>query len=270
MATRAPLVQQHRVRVEIVDAGEGGPIANRPVNGRRGDAEHAFDLIEQLEGIEGGLVQLVDEGQYRQPAGAAHLEELERLRLDALGRVEHHHDAVDCQERPVGVFAEVLVARRVEQRDMVPVQLELERGGADRNAALLLHLHPVGDGVPLRPASPNGARQLDGSGVQEQFFGQRRLARVGVGNDGERAAPGHFTRQRVSVACEFAAGRGEERGIWRHCTSRPAHIGEVIPLVYSPAVLASCPAQPSSCSLGGHDAYTAARSLNSSLIRGLT
>ena len=59
-----------------------------------------------------------------------HLEQLERLRLDPLGCVEHHRDAVDCEERPVGVFAEVLVAGRVEQRHVVPVELELDRGSA--------------------------------------------------------------------------------------------------------------------------------------------
>ena len=46
------------------------------------------------------------------------LEQLAGLRLDALGGVDDHHRAVDRVERAVGVFAEVLVARRVEQRDV--------------------------------------------------------------------------------------------------------------------------------------------------------
>ena len=45
------------------------------------------------------------------PRAPADLEQLQRLRLDALGRVEHHDDAVDGEQRAVGVFAEVLVAR---------------------------------------------------------------------------------------------------------------------------------------------------------------
>ena len=44
-------------------------------------------------------------------ARAADLEQLARLRLDALGRVEHHDHAVDGEQRAIGVFAEVLVAR---------------------------------------------------------------------------------------------------------------------------------------------------------------
>ena len=48
----------------------------------------------QLELLAAGAVPLVDEGDQRQPAGPAHLEQLERLRLDALGRVEHHDRAV--------------------------------------------------------------------------------------------------------------------------------------------------------------------------------
>ena len=115
MAACTPLVEEHGVRVEIVHAGKRAPVADRPVDWCGGDAEHALDLIQQLEGIERRLVQLVDEGQDRQTAGATHFEQLERLRLDALGGVEHHHDAVDREQRPVGVFAEVLVARRIQQ-----------------------------------------------------------------------------------------------------------------------------------------------------------
>ncbi len=196
---RATLVEQHGVRIEIVDAGECAAVANGPIDRGRCQAEHALDLIQQLEGVEGRLVQLVDEGQYWQPARPAHLEQLERLRLDPLGCVEHHHDAVDCEERPVGVFAEVLVAGRVEQRHVVPVELELERGSADGDAPLLLHFHPVGHRVALSPPSPYRPGELDGSGVEQKLLGQGRLAGVGVGDDGKRPASGNFARQNVRV-----------------------------------------------------------------------
>jgi hypothetical protein len=70
------------------------------------------------------------------------------------GRVEHHDDAVDGEQRAVGVLAEVLVTGRVEAAvTWWPLQLEFERGGADRDAALLFHLHPVGRGVAAGLAS---------------------------------------------------------------------------------------------------------------------
>ena len=71
------------------------------------------------------------------------LEELPGLRLDALGGVDDHHRAVDGVERAVGVLAEVLVARRVEQVDAAVAEVEVERRRGDRDAALALHVHPV-------------------------------------------------------------------------------------------------------------------------------
>ena len=97
---------------------------------------------------------------------SADLEQLQRLRLDAFRRIQHHDHAVDGEQRPVRVLAEVLVAGRVEKRDVAAVQLELERRGADRDAALLLQLHPVRDGMSLGLAAAHGAGQLDGAGVQ--------------------------------------------------------------------------------------------------------
>ena len=44
-----------------------------------------LDLVEQLERVAAGPVPLVDEREQRQAALAAHLEQLEGLRLDALG-----------------------------------------------------------------------------------------------------------------------------------------------------------------------------------------
>ncbi len=75
-------------------------------------------------------------GHRAQPAD---LEELQCLRLDALGGVDHHHRAVDGSQRAIGVFGEVLVARRVEQveRDDAAVRLRALEGhdrGGDRDA----------------------------------------------------------------------------------------------------------------------------------------
>jgi hypothetical protein len=66
-------------------------------------------------GIAALAVDLVDEGDDRHVAQAADLEQLARLRLDALGGVEHHDGRVDRGQGAVGVFREVLVAGRVEQ-----------------------------------------------------------------------------------------------------------------------------------------------------------
>ena len=111
-------------------------------------------------GLAAGPVPLVDERDHRDAAGAADLEQLQRLRLHALGRVEQHDRAVDRGQHPVGVLGEVGVAGRVEQVDHVVAVVEPQRGRGDRDAALLLHLHPVRRrrraGPPCRAPRPPG------------------------------------------------------------------------------------------------------------------
>jgi hypothetical protein len=79
----------------------------------------------------------------------------------------------------------------------MPFELEFERRRADGDAALLLELHPVGDGVTLCLAAADGARQLNGARIQQQLLRQRRLARVGVRDDGEGPAPSNLGAQRL-------------------------------------------------------------------------
>ena len=99
----------------IENPAKGRPVANRPVHRRGPQVESALDFIEQTQGIVRRPIKLVDERENREIVGAAHLKELARLRLDAFGRVKHHHSAVNGSERTVGVFAEILVTRCVEQ-----------------------------------------------------------------------------------------------------------------------------------------------------------
>ena len=73
------------------------------------------------------LLRNVSTGRRARPTD---LEQLERLGLDALRRVEHHHRGIDGGEHAVGVLGEVAVARGVEQvDDVVPVR-ELQHGRA--------------------------------------------------------------------------------------------------------------------------------------------
>jgi hypothetical protein len=123
--------------------------AEGPVHGGGGDAEHAFQLVEQFDGGDRLAVHLVHEGEDGDAALAADLEELAGLGLDALAGVDHHDGGVDGGEDAVGVLGEVLVARGVEQVDDAVAVFELQHGGADGDAALALQLHPVGGGGAL-------------------------------------------------------------------------------------------------------------------------
>ena len=105
-------------------------------------------------------VHLVGEGDDRDVAQPADFEQLQRLRFDALGDVDHHHRGVDGGQRAVGVLGEVRVAGRIEQVEGQPVDARRSSPRRDRDAALLLDLHPVrarralvGRGrAPRRPA----------------------------------------------------------------------------------------------------------------------
>ena len=110
-----------RLCCAVVDAPEAG--RRMPIGqfiGYGADAEHLLDLVHQLERVARRAVELVDEGEDGDAAHAADLEELLGLRLHALGGVDQHHRAVGGGQRAVGVLAEVLVARGVEQVDRVP------------------------------------------------------------------------------------------------------------------------------------------------------
>ena len=175
---------------------EAAAHADRPGDRRAVDAEHRLDLLEQLERLAHLAVHLVDEREDRRVAHAAHLEQLDRLRLDALGGVDQHHRGVDRGQHAVGVLGEVLVARRVEQVDRVAGVLELHHRARDRDAALLLDLHPVGGRVARALARLDRAGELDRAAEQQQLLGQRRLARVRVRDDRERAPLRDVARER--------------------------------------------------------------------------
>ncbi len=205
LSLRLAFVSQQRLAADVVHAPKPLGAANGPVDRGGGDSERALEIVHQLQGIARRTVELVDERQDRQPVTLAHLEQLPCLIFDAVRRVDHHHDAVGRDQGAIGVFAEILVARRIEQRHPPPLQLELERGGRNRDAPLLFELHPVGRGVTAGFAAANGARKLNRSRIQQQLFRQRRLARVGVRDDREGTPPRHLAFQ--------LAGRGWVREV---------------------------------------------------------
>jgi len=141
------------------------------------------------------LVHLVDEGQDRDATLAADGEEFLGLRLDTFGAVQHHDGAVHGHECAICVFAEVLVAWRVEQVDPRALIVELQHGGGNRNAARLLQFHPVGLGLTLAGARLHRAGQVHRAGIEQQLFGQGGFSGVRMGNDRKRAPSQHFAPQ---------------------------------------------------------------------------
>ena len=122
---RARLCRQQQPRPATSRAAaEIDTHADRP--GQHGQVERqpGGNLVEQRERIVSLAVDLVDEGDDRDVAQPANLEQLAGLALDALRGIDHHHGRVDRAQRAVGILAEVGMARRIEQVEHDPVVLE--------------------------------------------------------------------------------------------------------------------------------------------------
>src|SRR5690606_21844770 len=134
------LIEVRAILEQVIDAAELAAHADRPRHGRALDVEDRLDLVEQLERLAPVAVELVHEAHDRRRAEPADLHQLDRSRLDALRRIDHHQRAVDRRQRPIRVLREILVARRIEQVHDGAAVRELHDGRRDRDAALLLEL----------------------------------------------------------------------------------------------------------------------------------
>ncbi len=133
----------------------------------------------------------------------------DRLRLDALGRVDDEQRAFARRQRAADLVREVDVARRVDQVEVVQLAVRrpvLERRGLrlDRDAALALEVHRV-EHLRLHLAIRQAAAELDDA------IGQRRLAVVDVGDDGEVADVLHRGRRGGFGAGDAGIGRTARR-----------------------------------------------------------
>ena len=84
------------------------------------------------------------------------------------------------------------MARRVEQVDERAVVLEAHHRGSHRDTALPLDLHKVARSMFLDLIALHGTCHLDGAAEEQQLLGERRLAGIRVGDDGEGAAFFYF------------------------------------------------------------------------------
>ena len=183
-----------RLRLAVVNAGVIAVDADGPIHRAGANAEHVLDIGHEVERIFSEMIDLVYEGENGNAAVGANFEKFLRLRFHALGDVDDHDGAVDGDERAVRVFRKIGVARRVQNIDAAAVVIELQDGARDGDAALLFNLHPVRDGVARGLSGFDGAGEMNGPAVEEQFFRERRLAGIRVRDDGKCAATRNFFR----------------------------------------------------------------------------
>ena len=190
------LKKVHLFLLTIINSAEARPVAKWPIHGKRVDAEHGFQLVEQIHRRTRRAVQLVHESENRHATAAANFKKFPRLAFNALAGIHHHHGGIHGGEHAVGIFREVLVPGCVQDVDDAIFILELQNRGAHRDPPLLFQVHPVGGGGALVLPRGNTARQVQGAAVEKKFLRQRGFPGVRMGNNRERAAALHLTLQR--------------------------------------------------------------------------
>ena len=80
------------------------------------------------------------------------------------------------------------MARGIQNVDALALVAELKDGGCDRNTALLLDLHPVGNRMAAVLLALDHAGLLNRSAVQQEFLGYGRFTGVRMRND-RKCAP---------------------------------------------------------------------------------
>ena len=125
-----------------------------PVFGRdlgcvhRWKANHVLNFVLDLLGPCRGQVDLIDDGQHLEAVVDGKVGVRERLRFNALRRVDNQHRALAGRQAPRDLVVEVHMARGVDevQNIVLPiVRPVIKPDGArlDRNAALALEVHGI-------------------------------------------------------------------------------------------------------------------------------
>ncbi len=168
---------------EIDDALEVGFGADRQLNADGPAADARLDVVDAFEEVGADLVHLVDEDDAGHVVLVGLAPDRLGLRLDALVAVEHANRTVEHAKRALHLDREIDVAGRVDDVQALAVPRGRGRGGRDRDAPLLLLLHPVhGGGAVVDFADLMGL-----AGIVEDTFGRRRLPGIDVRHDAEIA-----------------------------------------------------------------------------------
>ena len=149
------------------------------------DADDALDFLFHPLRLGLGQVHLVQHGHHFQPLLDGGVAVGDGLRLDALAGIHHQQRALAGGQRAADFVGEVDVAGGIDEVELVGLTVlrlvvQGHAVGLDGDPALALQVHGIQD-LGLHFAIGEAAAHLD------EAIGQRRLAMVDMGNDGEIA-----------------------------------------------------------------------------------
>ena len=161
----------------------GAHLRARQNRSRPVESDDVLDLSAGLLGLGARQIDLVDDRDDLQAVVHRKIGVGERLRLDALRRVNQQERAFAGGERSRDFVGEVDVTRCVDEIEDVFLTglravVQADGMGLDRDAALALEVHRV-EHLRLHLAG------LESAGNLEKTIGQRRLAMVDVRDDGK-------------------------------------------------------------------------------------
>ena len=168
---------------QVDDADEGVLGADRELDDERLRLEAVDDRVDREVEVGAELVHLVDEADARDVVLVGLTPHGLGLGLDALLAVEDGDGAVEDAERALDLDGEVDVTGGVDDVDLVLVPEAGDGGGRDRDAALLLLLHPVRG----RGAVVDLTDLVVDARVEQDALGRRRLAGIDVSHDADVA-----------------------------------------------------------------------------------
>ncbi len=141
-------------------------------------------LAESIDGmLEIGthLVNFINKANTRDAVFIGLPPDLFRLRLDAVNRVKHRHRAVEHAQRSLHLSRKVHVAGCIDNIDADVAPGAGRRSRRNRNAALLLLLHPVHG----RSAFVDLADAVRLSRIKQDALRRRGLPGIDVGHDAD-------------------------------------------------------------------------------------
>ena len=170
----------------LQDLGHAGPVLGRGEDHFLArDGQHVLQFVHDRLGVRGREVDLVEDRDEGEVLAHGQMDVGQGLSLDALGRVDDEDRPLAGLEAVTDLVGEVDVPGGVDQVEavgqaVVRLVLETDGAGLDRDALLALQVHRVQD-------LAGHLARVDGVGQLQQSIGERRLAVIDVGDDGEVA-----------------------------------------------------------------------------------
>ena len=114
--------------ISVIDTAEFLTGTDGPVDGTGGDPQLLLDIVQQIKGIVGIPVHLVDKCKNRNMTHNTDLKQLSCLRLYTFGCIDHHNSRIGGHQSTVCILREVLMAGRIQNIDAVAIIIKLQYG----------------------------------------------------------------------------------------------------------------------------------------------